>query len=101
MTLQPWMSPDDTVEALEILQELEEFLNNTAMFGSLRKQLRSTISIKAETVREFRQRTKQGVIDSSLMLAIEDLSRKRKVSVNAVIMEALEEYISAVNRRKA
>jgi len=100
VSLQPWMSPDDTVEAIEILQEVEDFLSNTAMFGSLRKQLRTNLDNKAVMMREFRSRVKQGVIDTSLILAIEDLARKRQVSNGFIIREALEQYISKENRRK-
>lgn len=101
MSLIPWMSPDDTIEALEILQEVEDFMCNTAMFGSLRKQLRTTLDNKAATVREFRLRTKRGVIDESIVLALEDVARKQKTNVGFVIKDALENYISAFNRRKA
>lgn len=101
MSLVPWMSPDDTIEGLEILQEVEDLLCNTAMFGSLRKQLRTNLDNKAAIVREFRQRVKRGVIDDSIVLALHDLANKRKVGVNVLIIDALETYISTVNRRKA
>lgn len=99
--LQPWLSPDDSVEALEIMTEVSESLRNTAIYGSLRKQLRDALQRQAGRLDEFVHRANHGVIDPALLLALEALAKDRRSTVNGVIMEALEHFISGINRRKS
>jgi|SRR5215831_6095537 len=98
--LQPWLDPDQTTEVLEILKETAECLRNTAAFTSLRKELRGRLEQQAALIDEFVQRGKHGVIDSSVMLAMDALAREKKSTIIQQITIALENFVSAYNRRK-
>lgn len=98
--LQPWLDPDQTIEALEILRETAETLRNTAQFASLRKELRGKLEQEAARIDEFVQRTKHGIVDPSVMLAMDTMAREKKSTVIEQTTLALETFISAHNRRK-
>ena len=100
MNLQPWFTPDDSVEALEILSDTAEFLRNTAHFSPMRKELRKNLEARAASIEEFSMRTKKPIVDPGLMLALDTMAREKHKDVNRLIMEALEVYISTYNRRK-
>lgn len=97
---QPWLDPDQTIEALEILRETAECLRNTAQFASLRKDLRGRLESEAARIDEFVQRTKQGIVDPSVMLAMDALAREKKSTVIEQVTLALETFISTHNRRR-
>jgi F0F1-type ATP synthase delta subunit len=97
--LQPWLDPDQTIEALEILRETAECLRNTAQFASLRKELRGKLEQEAARIDEFVQRTKQGIVDPSVMLAMDTMAREKKSTIIEQVTLALETFISAHNRR--
>lgn len=98
--LQPWLDPDQTTEALEILRETADCLRNTAQFASLRKDLRGRLEQQAASIDEFVQRTKKGIVDPSVMLAVDTMAREKKSTVIEQVTLALETFISAYNRRK-
>lgn len=99
--LTPWLNPDESVEVLEILADVEAVLRNTARFGSMRKELRRSLESEAAKVQEFAQRARRDAIDYAMILALEEVAKQKKVPVEHVILEALETYISAFNRRRA
>lgn len=98
--LQPWLDPDQTTEALEILRETAECLRNTAAFASLRKDLRGRLEQQAASIDEFVQRTKKGIVDPSVMLAMDTMAREKKSTIIEQVTLALETFISTYNRRK-
>jgi hypothetical protein len=99
--LKPWLMPIETVEALEIMTEVAKTIRNVAEFASLRNQLRVQLRNAALRLEDFVKVTGRGIVDESLILAIDDMARdkKRKGGSIAEIMEALEDHISTHNRR--
>ena len=98
--LQPWLDPEQTVEALEILREAADCFRNTAQFASLRKDLRGRLEQQAAGIDEFIQRTKHGIVDPSVMLAVDAMAREKKTTIIEQVTLALETFISAHNKRK-
>ena len=98
--LQPWLDPDQTTEVLEILREASDCFRNTAQFASLRKELRGRLEQQAASIDEFIQRTKHGIVDPSVMLAVDAMAREKKTTIIEQVTLALENFISAYNRRK-
>lgn len=98
--IQPWLSPQESVEAIELLVEAAEVLLNTARFGSMRKNLRADLERQAGLCQEFARRKNNLVVDESVMLAAEEIALRQNVSLSQVITDALEQYISTLNRGK-
>jgi hypothetical protein len=100
--LKPWLMPDETVEALELMEETAERLRGVAEFASLRKELRAQLLDQASKLANFIAVTRNGVADSSLFLALDMMARDKKTIGGSIgeIMEALEVHVSTYNRRK-
>lgn len=98
--LQPWFSPNDSVEALELLEMISGKLRALAQFGTMRKALRDSLYQMAIDVDEFVGRNKRGVLDPSIRLALEAMAERQKASVDSLLQDALEAYISRVNRKR-
>lgn len=99
----PWLMPWETVEALELMTETAACMRGAAEFSSMRKELRLKLQNQARLLEEFVRMYQRGIVDESLILGIDAMSaqRKRPGGKMAEIMEALENHVSAYNRRKA
>lgn len=98
---QPWLTPQESVEVMELLTEVSDTLVNTARFAALRKTLREDLERKARECTEFVRRKNNLVVDESVMLAAIDLAERLNVTLAQVVTEALEHYISQINKRKS
>ena len=100
--LKPWLSPDETVEALELMFETMETLRNVAQFGSLRSELRSKLRQQASKLEYFVSCTRHPRVDHSLILAIDEMVEKKKTNGGTIaeIMRAMENHISAYNKKR-
>lgn len=94
----PWFSPDESVEACELLAETAEMLEQMAGYSPLRKELRMQMSDKARACSEFVFRANRPGVDRAVMLAIETIAEKRRVKTADLLLEIVEAWISKVNR---
>lgn len=94
----PWFSPDESVEACELLEEIKDVLVQMSTYGPLRKELRLVLSDKARACSEFLGRANHPKIERALILALETIADKRKMKTGAVLSEAVEEFITKINR---
>lgn len=94
----PWLSPDDSVECIELLEETALLLEKFGAFGSMRRELRLQLTEQARKVREFQGRVNQPVIERSIFLAIEELALKWQVRTRAALQTIIESYISKINK---
>jgi len=100
--LKPWLMPQETIEALEIMSEVADTIRKVAEFASLRKELRIQLQNSALRLEDFVKMTHRGIVDESLLLGIEAMAREKKTPGGSIaeIMEALENHISIHNRRR-
>lgn len=100
ITEKPWLTPDETVEALEVMTDSAECMRNVADFASLRKELRSKLIVQAKVLDDFVNFHHRCIIDEALMIGLEAMAESKKSSVIKEMMEALENHVSNYNRRK-
>lgn len=94
----PWFSPDESLEACELLDEIKSMLIQLAAYGPLRKELRLQLADKARLCDDFLQRAQHPRVERAVILAVETEADKRNVKVSAVLSEAVEQFISKLNR---
>ena len=94
----PWFSPDESVEACELLAEIKTMLQQMAAYGPLRKELRLQLSDKARACEEFLSRADKPSIERAVILAIDAAAEKRKMRSRMLLSEAIEAFISKLNR---
>jgi len=99
--LQPWFMPLESLEAVEIMTETAESIRNVAQYASLRKELRVQLLNAATRLEDFCKMVRHGIVDPSLMLGLDEMARDKKTTYLQEIMEALENHVSAHNRRRA
>ena len=98
--MKPWMTPDDTVEVVEFLDELAVNFRTAAMWGSLRKDLRKVVIEWAMRCENMSRRFQSTTLDESLIVALDRIAEEQKLHRINLIVMALEEYVSNRNRRK-
>ena len=96
----PWAMPNETVEAIEIMEESAGVIRSVAQFASLRKELRVQLVNQAMKLETMAAMIKGGLVDEALMLGIDAMAREKKTLPMTEIVEALETHISKFNRRK-
>ena len=96
----PWLTPDETMEALEVMTASAECIRSVAEFGSLRKELRAKLKDQAMKLEQFVQMHRREICDESLMLGVAAMAEQKKTGVIHEMMEALENHVSEFNRRK-
>jgi len=99
-TERPWLTPDETVEALETMTRSAEVIRSVAEFASLRKELRGKLIEQARILDDFVNFHHRCICDESLMLGLAAMAEAKKSSVIAEMMDALEKHVSEYNRRK-
>lgn len=98
---QMWFSPDESVEACEVLTETAERLRNTAEFASMRKELRTELRNAANRIQDFVASAGQPVIDPALLRGMESIAKNNGTSFLIEVLTALERHVTTYNRRKA
>lgn len=96
--LAPWLTPEDTSDAFDLLRDVAEILTNTAKYASIRRDLRFAIEAKAKECLEFVNRGEYREVERSLLKGLERIAEKRKMTVHALIVDALEVYVSRASR---
>jgi hypothetical protein len=99
-TERPWLTPDETMEALETMTRSAEVIRSVAEFGSLRKELRGKLIEQARLLDQFVQMHHRCICDESLMLGVAAMAEQKRTGVIHEMMEALEKHVSEFNRRK-
>jgi hypothetical protein len=94
----PWFSPDESVEAADLLEGIEKLLTDLATYGPIRKELRTKLSDQARACREFLAKANHPVIERATMLAVEDMAAKKKTTTARLLTDAIELYVSNLNR---
>lgn len=94
----PWFSPDESLEACELLIGLMEVMEKMSQYGTMRKELRLLLSDQARLCTEFLGRANRPRIERADILALEAIAEKRKVKTDAVLSEVIEAYISKINK---
>jgi len=94
----PWFSPDESVEACELFEEIAAMFQHMAEYAPLRKELRLQMADKARTCSEFVQRANRPIIERAVLEAVEVIAEKRKMKSGALLSQIIEEYISRINR---
>lgn len=94
----PWFSPDESVEACELLEEIQKVLEQMSTYGPLRKELRLILADKARGCSEFLGRANRPRMERGLVNAMEEIATRRAVSVTVVWSEMIEAFISKLNR---
>ena len=97
---QPWLNPEETVEALEIMNAAAEAFRHTATYGTMRKELRRNLETHACNIEEFVRRVHRGVVDPALVLALDEIAAQEKRNAADLVAEALEIFISTHNRKR-
>lgn len=95
----PWFSPDESVEACELLEEIKTVLEQMSAYGPLRKELRLLLSDKARACAEFLGRANRPQIERAVILALDALAETNKKKTSVLLSEAIEGFISKINRR--
>lgn len=94
----PWLSPDDSVEACELLEEVAKTLEHFAQYSPMRKELRMRLDDRARQCRIFLQRINQPVIDRSVVLAVDEFAERKKMKSRFAFGWIIENFISRINR---
>lgn len=94
----PWFSPDESNEAAELLTDIEELLSDIATYGPIRKEIRVRLSDRARACKEFLAKANHPVIERAVMSSIEDLATKKKTTTAKVLTDAIETFVSNLNR---
>lgn len=96
----PLLSPADSVEVLELLETLMVTLRNTAHYGALRKELRLQLENMARECEALALKIrKSDSFDDALLNAIDAYAAEQGVPFQKVLKDAMEIYISNVNRK--
>ena len=96
----PWLMPWETVEVFELIDDTVECMRAVAEFSSIRKELRDQLKEQARKLEDFSRMYHGAVVDESLLLGLEAMAEQKKHGRMAEIMEALENHVSAYNKRK-
>lgn len=94
----PWFSPDESNEAADLLVDIEELLTDMATYGPVRKEIRVKLADKARACRDFLAKANHPVIERAVMSSIEDLAAKKKTTTAKVLTDAIETFVSNLNR---
>lgn len=94
----PWFSPDESVEACELLEEIKTVLEQMSTYGPLRKELRLLLSDKSRACVEFLARANRPRVERAVILAVETEADRRGVKTSAVLSEAVEAFLTKLNR---
>lgn len=96
----PWFSPDESVEAVELLEKIAATLKQMAEYVPVRREIRSQWRTVAQECEIVSGRSGFPYVERSVLMALEAIAEKRKVRMNELLQEAIEDYVSKIARGK-